>query len=64
MTEIPTGDTMEVVFDRMNRASNFASNGVYMITHGHRDITAAQVYIDSARRMLEDAEEALRKVTA
>lgn len=36
-SDIPTGDTIETALDRMQRASNFASNGVYIATHGDPD---------------------------
>lgn len=59
-TDIPTGLTMEVVLDRMQRASNFASNGVYL------NVSAAEAdtYIWAAQSMLDEARIALEGVHA
>lgn len=62
MSDIPTGNTMEVVLDRMQRAGNFASNGAYMVTEKMTDlpdVDMAQTYINAARRMLDEAQTAL-----
>lgn len=61
MSDIPTGDTMEVVLDRMTRAGNFASNGAYMGEHYGADQIG--VHIRAARRMLDEAERALAGLT-
>jgi uncharacterized lipoprotein NlpE involved in copper resistance len=56
---------MEVVLDRMQRASNFASNGVYMVTEaGNNPAETTRTYINAARRMLDAAEVALDAVIA
>jgi hypothetical protein len=61
-SDIPTGDSLAVVLDRMQRASNFASNGVLMATEylGDRDpADVAAMYISAATSMLEEARRAL-----
>lgn len=60
---VPTGDTMDVVLDRMKRAGNFASNCAFIGEHG--DITPEQigVYIRAARAMLDEAERTLDVVS-
>jgi hypothetical protein len=57
--EIPTGLTIEVVLDRMQRASNFASNGVYLATNGDDPVSIASTYISATRTMLDEAQRAL-----
>ena len=64
---VPTGDTIEVVLDRMQRASNFASNGVLMATEyvGERDpLAVARTYINAAQAMLDEARHTLDVVVA
>jgi len=56
---------MEVVFDRMQRASNFASNGVYMVKEAGRDPQeTARLYINAAQLMLDEARRTLDAVIA
>ncbi len=60
---IPTGDTIEVVLDRLMRAGNFASNGVYLARTGDAAATA-ETYIGAAQAMLDEARRALEAVKA
>lgn len=58
---IPTGDTIEVVIDRLRRAGNFADNAAYCAA---REIDTEQVetveaYMSAARWMLDEAQAAL-----
>lgn len=64
MSDIPTGNTMEVVLDRMERASTFASNGVHFVTEKVVSDDEARTYISAARAMLDEALRALDAVTA
>lgn len=58
---IPTGDTIEVVLDRLKRAGNFALNGVYLASEGD-SVSIADLYIRSAQAMLDEARRALDAV--
>lgn len=63
MMDIPQGDTIEVVLDRLTRAGNFAHNGV--IIAEHRDpVATADLYIRSAQAMLDESRRALEAIKA
>ena len=64
-TEVPTGNTIEVVLDRMKRASNFASNGAYIAGANDPDpIDTAELYIRAAQSMLDEARETIAAIKA
>lgn len=60
-SSVPTGNSLEVVLDRMTRASNFASNGVYLAQENGQ-VSTIELYIRSAQAMLDEARETLEAV--
>lgn len=62
---VPTGNTIEVVLDRMKRASNFASNGALIAAMPDSDpIDIAELYIRAAQSMLDEARETIEAIKA
>jgi hypothetical protein len=60
--EIPQGPTLETALDRLQRASNFAGNGVFVVENGFSEGAEAEtiaMYIRFTRDMLAEAEKAL-----
>lgn len=59
---IPTGNTIEVALDRLQRASNFAGNCAYVGKEVGITPEQIAVYIRSARSMLDEAERVLAEM--